>query len=85
VWRLDHVVLHVGPEAMLGAEDRRERHAVRGEQPVDDVAEPAVHRGVVAEHPDARAAQAARVEQDVASESNVRCHAGKLSRLVKGV
>ena len=37
VRRLDHVVLHVGAEAVLRAEDRRERHAVGARRPVDDV------------------------------------------------
>ena len=42
VRRLDHVVLHVGLEAVLRSEDRRQRHVVGGREPIDDVEKAAI-------------------------------------------
>jgi hypothetical protein len=66
----DHVVLDVGPEAVLRAEHRGERHAFGGVEAIDDVPEVVVYRRVVADDADAQAAKAAGAEQDVGAESH---------------
>ena len=66
--RLDHVVLHVGPEPVLGPEDSGEPCARVRQQPVGDVAQAGVHRGRVADDPDPAAVEAVRRQQTVASE-----------------
>jgi hypothetical protein len=57
--RLDHVVLDVRSEAVLWPENRRQPHVVGRRQPIDDVQEAAVERGVVADDADAKAMKAA--------------------------
>ena len=53
--RFDHVVLHVGPESVLRAEDRRQRDVWRCRQAVDDVQEAAIEGRVIADDANARA------------------------------
>ena len=66
--RLDHVVLHVGPEPVLWPEDRGEPCARVRQQPVGDVARAGVHGGRVADDPDPAAVEAVRRQQTVASK-----------------
>ena len=68
VRRLDHVVLEVGAEAVLRAEDRGERAVRRGGEPIDDVPELVVDRGGIGEHADAQAVEARRGEQAFGAE-----------------
>ena len=55
VRRLDHVVLHVGSEPVLRAEDRRQRDVRRRGKSIDDVQEATIERGVIADDANARA------------------------------
>ena len=76
---LDHVVLHVRPESVLRAEDRRQCQVVGRCQPIDDVDEAAIERGVVADDADASAVQTRRGEQKIGSEPD---HGLQLSKLL---
>ncbi len=53
--RLDHVVLHVGPESVLRAEDGGQREIRRRREPIDDVQEAAIEGRVIADDAHARA------------------------------
>ena len=66
VARLDHVVLHVRPEPVLRPEDRRERDARFGADPVEDVPEAGIDRRRVADHADPAAAQRPGIEETFA-------------------
>src|SRR5207247_1669107 len=70
VRRLDHVVLNVGAEAVLRAEDGAQPGAVVRCEAVHDVPEATVDRRVIADDADPRSAQPAGVEQNLGSESN---------------
>jgi len=60
---LDHIVLHVRPESMLRAEDGRQVDTVARHQLVHNVNQAMSHRGVVADHADARAVEARRSDE----------------------
>ena len=60
VVRLDHVVLHVGAEPVLGAEEGGEPDLGRRRRDVDDVAALDVERGGVRDEADAAAPAPAR-------------------------
>ena len=72
VRRLDHVVLQVGPEAVLRPEDGAERHAVGRAHTIDDVPELVIDRGGIGDDTHAQAAQAARGNQ--ARRTERHCH-----------
>jgi hypothetical protein len=59
----DHVVLEIGLETVLRAEDRGELAVGRRAEPINDMAEVVVDRGRIGEHADAQAVQALRREQ----------------------
>ncbi len=63
VWRLDHVVLEIGSEPVLGAEDRAEGDLVVLLHQIDRVPDPAVDRRRVADQPDAKTVKASGGEQ----------------------
>ena len=74
--RFNHVVLHVGPEAMLRAEDGRQAHSGGFREPIDDVPEGVADRRMIADNADAGAAEARRRKQDVGAETNGPCRGG---------
>jgi len=63
--RFDHVVLYVGPEAMLWAEDGRHVHVGGFRKSIDYVLEGVINRRVIADDANACAPEARRFEQDV--------------------
>jgi hypothetical protein len=65
---LDHVLLHVGPEAVLRAEERGKSNPGIGGEAVCDMPELAVNRGGVADDAHAAAGQQARVEKAFRSQ-----------------
>ena len=66
--RLDHVVLHVGSEAVLRAEDGGKARARVHGQAVGDVPQVSIDRSGVADDADPRAVEACRVEQTLGPE-----------------
>ena len=79
---LDHVVLHVAADAVLGPEEGRQADLRVGMDEVGGVAQGMVDRRLVADEPDPRIAQQVEplVEQPLESEHDVggrpsrRCH-----------
>jgi len=61
--RLDHVVLHVRPEAVLGAEERGQPRPWVGGEAVGHVPEVAVDRRRIAHEADATAVESRRFEE----------------------
>jgi hypothetical protein len=61
--RLDHVVLHVGPEPVLRSKNRGKLDPWLGRQPIGDVAELAVDRRRVADDSDAETVERMGVEE----------------------
>ena len=70
VRRFDHVVLHVGAKAVLRAENRGQLHARFLSQPVNDMAERVVDRGMVADNANAGTPQMVGAEQYIRTEPN---------------
>jgi len=73
---LDHVLLHIGPEAVLRAEERHQPQAGIGGQTVGHVPEVAVNRGRVAHDAHAQARQQPRFQKAFRSEHHA--HGGEL-------
>ena len=78
VGRLDHVVLQVGAEAVLRAENGAEPDGLAQGDPIDDVPERAVDRGRIGDDADAQAVQAVRGEETFGTQDHrgilVRTH-----------
>jgi hypothetical protein len=70
VGALDHVVLHVGSEPVLGTEDRGQRDAVGGTEAIHYVEKAAIHRCMVTDDAGACPGQASALEQEVGAETD---------------
>jgi hypothetical protein len=70
VRRFDHVVLDVGPESVLRAENGGQIDAGRLDQPIDDVAVGMVDRCVVADDADTGAAQMLGSDENVGTQAH---------------
>jgi hypothetical protein len=69
VRRLDHVFLHVRPDAVLRSEERTDGHAAGG-RPIDRMPERGVDRRRIADQSDAAPLEEIFLEQDVGAEGN---------------
>ena len=70
VRRFHHVVLHVGAETVLRAENRRKCDAFRGHGPVDDMDEAAIDRRMVTDDADSGTYQTIGGEENVGTEAD---------------